>query len=60
MESLKRTNVKIRNYSGLIGKCSTQAVTYARCVTVDLSVKPNACEKEFNEFKNCLKKFVKK
>lgn len=60
MESLKRTNVKLRNYSGLIGKCSTQAALYAACVTTDLAVKHNACEKEFNEFKNCLKKIVKK
>lgn len=60
MESVRRTNVRIKDYASLIGKCSTQAAKYATCVTSDFAVKHNACEKEFNEFKNCLKNFVKK
>lgn len=60
MENLKRTNVKLRDYSSLLAICSKPAALYAACVTADLSVKHNACENEFNEFKNCLKKIAKK
>lgn len=56
MENLKRARQRLQQYPTLIAKCSTSASKYAICVTRDLNVKHNACEKEFLEFKECMKK----
>lgn len=55
MEGIKRARQHIQNYPALIAKCSVSASKYAICVTRDLDVKHNVCEKEFLEFKKCLK-----
>lgn len=59
MESVKKANTRLRNYPIILGKCSKYATVYATCVTRDLNIKQNACEKEFHEFKNCLQKVAK-
>lgn len=55
MENLKRARQRLQQYPTLIAKCSVSASAYAACVTRDLNVKQNICEKEFLEFKKCLK-----
>lgn len=55
MENLKRARQRLQQYPTLIAKCSASASKYAACVTRDLNVKQNICEKEFLEFKQCLK-----
>lgn len=54
MENLKRARQRLQQYPALIAKCSVSASIYAACVTRDLNVKQNICEKEFFEFKLCL------
>lgn len=58
MENLKRARQRLQQYPTLIAKCSASASTYAACVTRDLNVKQNICEKEFLAFKQCLKEAV--
>lgn len=59
MENLKRARQRLQQYPALIAKCSTSASKYAACVTRDLNVKQNVCEKEFAEFKKCLTEAAK-
>lgn len=59
MESVKKANVRLRNYPILLVKCSKSAKAYAECVTKDLNVNHKICEKEFIEFKQCLRKAAK-
>lgn len=56
MENIKKARQRLQQYPALIAKCSASASKYAICVTRDLNVQHNACEKEFREFKECLKK----
>lgn len=56
MENIKKARQRLQQYPALIAKCSASASKYAICVTRDLNVKHNVCEKEFLEFKECLKK----
>lgn len=60
MENIKRARQRLQNYPILMTKCSTAASTYAACVTRDLNVKHNICEKEFLEFKKCLNEAAKR
>jgi len=59
MESVKRAKLRIKSYPIFLSKCSKSASVYAACVTQDLNVNKNVCEKEFMEFKNCLIKEAK-
>lgn len=59
MESVRKAKQRLRNYPVLIGKCSTTAATYAACVTRDLDVQKNVCDKEFQLFKKCLQEQAK-
>lgn len=59
MENLKKARQRLQQYPTLIAKCSAPATKYAICVTRDLNVKQNVCEKEFFEFKECLMKAQK-
>lgn len=59
MENLKRARQRLQQYPTLIAKCSSSASKYAACVTRDLNVKQNICEKEFVEFKKCLTEAAK-
>lgn len=56
MESVRKANQRLRKYPILLGKCSDKAAIYAACVTRDFNVQHKICEKEFQEFKNCLQK----
>ncbi|XP_058838209.1 uncharacterized protein LOC131693944 [Topomyia yanbarensis] len=56
MDSVKKANLRIRNYPILLGKCSVAAAAYATCVTTDLNVSHKMCEQEFQLFKQCLQK----
>lgn len=60
MENIKRARQRLQKYSTFIAKCSHSASIYAACVTRDLNVKQNICEKEFVEFKNCLNEAAKR
>lgn len=60
MENLKRARQRLQNYPTLLAKCSKSAAVYAACVTRDLNVKQNICEKEFIEFKQCLNEAAKR
>lgn len=60
MESVGKANQRFRNYPILLAKCSKVAAVYAACVTRDLNVEHKICEKEFQEFKNCLQTVAKK
>lgn len=60
MENIKKARQRLQQYPALIAKCSASASKYAICVTRDLNVKHNACEKEFSEFKECMKKEAQK
>lgn len=59
MESLRKANQRLKNYPLVLGKCATSASVYAKCVTADFDVKQGACEKEFAEFRECLKRAAK-
>lgn len=59
MESVKKANARLKNYPILLSKCAKTASLYAKCVTQDLNVSHKACDKEFQEFKNCLAKEAK-
>ena len=59
MDAIRKVNSRLRNYPIILGKCSKTGTAYAECVTRDLNVKQNVCEKEFVEFKNCLQKAAK-
>lgn len=54
MESVRKAKERLSKYPVLLAKCSVTAATYAACVTKDLNVKQNACDKEFQQFKKCL------
>lgn len=56
MENLKKARQHLKQYPTLLATCSASASKYAICVTRDLNVKHNICEKEFLEFKECFKK----
>lgn len=60
MESVTKANKRLKNYPILIGKCASTATIYAKCVTRDLNVAHKACDKEFQDFKNCLINEAKK
>lgn len=60
MEHLKRARHRLQQYPTIIAQCSTSATKYAACVTRDLNVKHNICEKEFLEFKQCLQEAAKR
>ncbi|XP_031626132.1 uncharacterized protein LOC116342593 [Contarinia nasturtii] len=60
MENIKRARQRLQNYPSLLAKCSASAALYATCVTRDLNVKQNICEKEFIEFKRCLNEAAKR
>lgn len=55
MENLKKARQRLQQYPSFIAKCSASASKYAICVTRDLNVKHNVCEKEFLEFKECMR-----
>ncbi|XP_037950220.1 uncharacterized protein LOC119681180 [Teleopsis dalmanni] len=59
MESVQKAHKRLRNYPVLLAKCANTAATYAACVTRELNVEKNVCEKEFQEFKKCLQKVAK-
>lgn len=54
MESVRKANVRLRQYPILIAKCSESAAVYAACVTRDLNPSHKMCDKEFTEFRNCV------
>lgn len=54
MESVRKAKDRLSKYPLLVAKCSSSASAYAICVTSDLNVKKGACEKEFQQFKQCL------
>lgn len=56
MESIRKANIRIRNYPIVLAKCSNSAAVYAACVTQDLNIKHKICDKEFQAFKMCLQK----
>lgn len=59
MESTRiqfRQNPRLKSYPTLLAKCSKTASIYAACVTKDFNVQRNACEKEFQLFKDCIQK----
>lgn len=60
MENLKRARQRLQQTPALIAQCSAAATKYAICVSRDLNVKHLACEKEFAEFKQCLKEAAKR
>lgn len=59
MESVRKANQRLRNYPLLMGKCADKAAVYAACVTRDLNVQQHVCDKEFQQFKDCLQKAAK-
>lgn len=60
MENLKRARQRIQQYPALLAKCAPAAKSYAACVTRDLNVNHNVCEKEFIEFKKCIEQAAKR
>lgn len=56
MDSVRKANQRLRNYPLLVGKCAETGSAYAICVTRDLNVQLNSCDKEFQLFKQCLQK----
>lgn len=60
MENIKRVRQQLQNYPAFLAKCSTSASMYAVCVTRDLNVKQNICEKEFSELKKCMNEAAKR
>jgi hypothetical protein len=54
MESAKRAHNRLKTYPILVTKCSSSATAYAVCVSRDLDIRKQACEKEFQLFKKCL------
>lgn len=60
MENIKRARQRIQQYPAFIAKCAEPAKKYAACVTRDLNVTKNICEKEFIEFKQCVQAAAKR
>lgn len=57
MDSVRKANNRMRSYPLVFGKCSVQGAAYATCVTQDFTnITLKACDKEFQLFKDCLKK----
>lgn len=56
MESVRKANQRLRNYPVLLAKCSVAAAAYAKCVTSDLNVSHRVCDKEFQQFQQCLQR----
>jgi len=56
MESVRKANQRMRNYPIIIGKCAAVGATYAACVTKDFNVAHKACDKEFQQFKDCMRR----
>lgn len=59
MESVRKANQRLRNYPILLAKCSVAAAAYATCVTTDLNVAHRVCDKEFQQFQQCLQRAAK-
>jgi len=61
MESVKSARARLRRYPALIGACSPQAATYAKCVTARMGeVQKGQCQPEFDAFKACLRQASQK
>lgn len=60
MESLRSTRRTLKDYSVWIGKCSQPAAQYAFCVSRKDVAEKDMCQKEFQEFKNCIRKVARK
>lgn len=56
MESVNKAKSRYRQYPVILGKCSKDAMVYAKCVLKRDNVNKNDCGKEFEHFKNCLHK----
>lgn len=54
MEAVRKAKDRLSKYPLLVAKCSSTATLYAACVTRDMNIKQQACDKEFREFKKCL------
>lgn len=54
MDPVRQARERLVKYPILIAKCSTKATAYAVCVTRDLDIQKHACDKEFQQFKQCL------
>ncbi|XP_017865743.1 PREDICTED: uncharacterized protein LOC108615624 [Drosophila arizonae] len=59
MESVRKANIRLRNYPLLLTKCSDKATLYAKCVSRDINVHQKVCETEFKEFLDCMRKTAK-
>lgn len=53
---LRRRTQRLKSYPILLAKCSETASRYAACVTKDFNVRKDACAKEFQLFKDCIRK----
>lgn len=56
MESVRKAKQRLRNYPILLGKCAESAKVYAVCASRDLNLQHKSCDKEFQQFKQCLEK----
>lgn len=56
MESVRRANVRLRQYPAHLAKCADSAAAYAACVTRDLNVEHKSCDAQFQTFKQCVQK----
>lgn len=56
MESVRKAKSRLKQYPVLLGKCSSEAMAYAMCVSKKDSPNINDCSEDFKKFKNCLRK----
>lgn len=53
---LRSRTQRLKSYPILLVKCSETAALYAACVTKDFNVQKGACAREFQLFRECIRK----
>jgi len=60
MSSKENAYRRISGLGRLVAECQAQALHYGNCVSRRDNVEKNACEKEFQALKACIKKAARK
>ncbi|KAJ9588343.1 hypothetical protein L9F63_018269 [Diploptera punctata] len=56
MESVLKARQRLRRYPELLAECSAPAAAYATCVLTKENVKLKDCDREFQQFRQCMQK----
>lgn len=56
MESVLKARQRLRRYPELLVECSAPAAAYATCVLAKENIKRVDCDREFQEFRQCMQR----